>query len=166
MALLLISVGIFWGIVLGLPIGIAAAVVLLWRFRARVARSMRDTARQTPTESMEIGVPAPPVEGRYKAELAIDIARPQEVLASLAGGSVTAAAAKRQARRVALVYGAAASVFALILVIVFHRFVGGFNPTGSLDRVILLHALWFAIFFMIFFHTGGSRRNICREKAG
>ena len=111
---------------------------------------MRDTARQTPTESMEIGVPAPPVEGRYKAELAIDIARPQEVLASLAGGAVTAAAAKRQARRVALVYGAAASVFALILVIVFHRFVGGFNPTGSLDRVILLHALWFAIFFMIF----------------
>jgi hypothetical protein len=142
---------VFWAIVVGLPIGIAATVVLLMRFRARVARSMRETARKgsarlTAGESTGIGVPTLPTEAHFKAKLTVDFARAEEVLSGVSAASGSAASAKEQAWHLALVYAAAASVFALIMVITL-RFVSPFNPS---QRVLLLHFLYIASFFWVF----------------
>jgi hypothetical protein len=89
--------------VVGLPIGIATAVVLLVRFRARVARSMRETAGKksaqllTAGSSAETSAPTLPDEAQFKRALVVDFARPEEVLAGDPAASRSAASAKRQA---------------------------------------------------------------------
>jgi hypothetical protein len=50
--------GVFRAIVIGLPIGIAATVVLLTRFRARVARSMRETVGKKSAQLLTTGASA------------------------------------------------------------------------------------------------------------
>ena len=150
MASLVVQAGVFWAMVVGLPLGIAAAVMLLWRFRRRVARSMREAAR-TPSrtlarESPDIGPPPPFEQAPAKERLAIELARPEEVLAGAAATS-PAAAAKRQAWRVALVYSVAVAVAVLIVANIL-RFVASAAPPP--ERVILWYFLYFAAFSPVF----------------
>jgi hypothetical protein len=151
MFMVLLQASVFYAIVVGLPLGIAAAVVLLVRFRARVARSMGETAgeesaRLTAGANMEISAPRLPAEAPYKGALVVDLVRPEEALAGVPAASRSAASAKRQAWRVALVYAVAASVLVLIMVNIL-RFVSPFNPS---ERVFLWHFLYFAAFFWVF----------------
>jgi hypothetical protein len=151
MASLLVQAGMFWAMVVGLPLGITAAVMLLWRFRRRVAQSMREAAR-TPSartlarESPKIGAPPPFEQGPAKESLAIELARPEQVLAGAAATS-PAAAAKRQAWRVALVYAVAVAVAVLIMANIL-RFVSSAAPPP--ERVILWYFLYFAAFSLVF----------------
>ena len=145
--LLVGSVG--YAIAVGLPLGIAAAVALLARFRARVARSMRETTRKESSrpsteESTAISAPTLPAEAQFKGELVVNLALPEEVLSSVP--AAWHSAAKHQALRLALVYAAAASVLALILVNA-TRFAFPFNPP---ERVLLFYFLYFASYFLLF----------------
>ena len=129
--------GVFWAIVLGLPLGIAAVVSLLRRFRARITRSMRATAGQgipskAGKERPEIGTTVHPVRAQLENRLTLDIVLPEAVLRRVktASGSGSPELTKRQARRTALVYGMAASAFALIMTVGFHSvFVSAFSLT-------------------------------------
>jgi hypothetical protein len=116
--------------VVGLPLGIAAAVMVLWQFRRRVTRSMREAARTQSArtlarESPDIGPPPPFEQAPAKESLAIELARPEEVLAGAAATS-PAAAAKRQAWRVALIYAVVAVGVLIMTNIV--RFVSSMAP--------------------------------------
>ncbi len=149
----LISAGLFWAVALGLPLGTAVAAGVLALFRARVARSIRETARKNSRrepapEITETSAATSPAGGRSSRELRVDLARSEAVLAAVASNSKSApaASAKRQARRVALVYGVAASILVLIMVNTL-RFVSPFHPS---ERVLLLHFLYFAAFVWVF----------------
>jgi hypothetical protein len=123
--------------------------VLLMRFRARVARSMRETARKesarlTVRESTEISALTLPAQAQFKGELVVDLVRPEEVLAGVPAAS--AASAKQQAWRVALVYAVAVSVLVLIMANTSH-FVSPFNPS---ERVLLNNVLYVAAISLVF----------------
>ena len=148
---IILYAGVFWAIVVGLPVGIAATVVLLMRFRARVARSMGETAgeesaRLTAGANMQISAPRLPGEAPYKGALVVDLVRPEEALAGDPAASRSAASAKRQAWRVALVYAVAASVLVLIMVNIL-RFVSNVNAS---EKVLLWYLLYFAAFSWVF----------------
>ena len=126
MTALLVNATVYWAIVLGLPLGIAAVVLLLVRFRAPITRSMRATAgqgtrRKSGEEGPEIGTPVRPVHARVEKELTLDIVFPEAVLRHIrtASGSDSVELTKRQPRRVALVYFAAASTFAFVVTVCF-----------------------------------------------
>ena len=149
----LIGIGMFWAIAVGLPLGTAVAVGVLARFRARVARSIRETARkdarrEPAREITEASAATSPAGGRSSSELTVDLARSEEVLAAVAidAKSGPAGSAKRQARQVALVYGAAASVLVLIMVNTL-RFVSPYHPS---ERILFMQFLYFAAFVWVF----------------
>lgn len=82
---MVLQASVLYAIVVGLPVGIAATVVLLMRFRARVARSMSETAgeesaRLTAGANMEISAPRLPAEALYKGALVVDLVCPDRRL--------------------------------------------------------------------------------------
>jgi hypothetical protein len=76
-------------------------------------------------ESTEISALTLPAQAQFKGELVVDLVRPEEVLAGVPAAS--AASAKQQAWRVALVY----AVLVLIMANTSH-FVSPFNPSETL----------------------------------
>ena len=93
---------------------------------------MRETARKISTahrgESTGIGVPTLPKEAQSRAKLMVDFARAEEVLSEDSALPCSAASAKRQELRVALVYAVTANVSVLIIVNIL-RVVSNANPS-------------------------------------
>jgi hypothetical protein len=109
---------------------------------AKTAR--KESARLTVRESTEISALTLPAQAQFKGELVVDLVRPEEVLAGVPAAS--AASAKQQAWRVALVYAVAVSVLVLIMANTSH-FVSPFNPS---ERVLLNNVLYVAAISLVF----------------
>ncbi|MFO1129557.1 MAG: hypothetical protein U1E66_14120 [Rhodospirillales bacterium] len=145
-SLLISSVGIFWAVVVGLPLGIVAAILLLWLFRRRVAQSMHEALGRTGGDGHEVGSPVLPAAARSDEDLVIKLTRPAEVLAA-APATSPAVTAKRQAWRVALAYVDSVAVMVLIMVNIVRLF-SSLNPPP--DRIMFWYFLYFAAFSWVF----------------